>query len=121
MQWSAAHIHLGEHHDHDGSHHEHNVETHAHQLVGHHSSSHHTETIDSSHSTSDVKVVSIDHECSTPKGKKQEKPSSAPITLGIQQLAFSQSISIALPVLLNTRLSHIDRSTVNLRAPPQFS
>lgn len=115
IQWSAAHIHLAEHHDHDGSHHQHSIEAHAYQTAGHHA-----DTIDSSHQSGDLSVVEINHEYNTPNAKKKT-PTTAAITPAFQQIALSQPININLPTILNTKLSHLYRSTVNLRAPPQLS
>jgi len=114
MQWTAAHIHLAEHHDHDGSLHQHSIEAHTHQLT-----SHHADTIDSSHQPGNFSVVELDHEFNTSKGKKQEKPSTAAITLVFQQLTFSQPIALEFPEIINTKLSYHGRSSVRLRAPPQ--
>lgn len=116
MQWTSAHIHLAEHHDHDGDHHQHNIEVHAHHSIGHHA-----DAIDFSHQTGDVSVVELDHDYSTPKVKKQDRPSAAIITTAFQPLSFSQAIRIEPPLVANTKLSHLYRSTVNPRAPPLFS
>lgn len=116
MQWSAAHIHLAEHHDHDGSHHQHSFEAHAHQLAGHH-----TDTIDLSHQASNFTFVEIDYKFNTVKGSHQKKPSAAAIILDLQWLIFYQLIRIELPEILNTKLSFFYRSAVNVRAPPRLS
>jgi len=116
MQWSATHIHLAEHHDHDGTHHQHSIEAHAHQQAGHH-----TDTIDLSHLSSDLSVVEIDHEYNVPGGKNKTPTTTAAITVFSQQITLFQSISTDLPVVLNTKLSYLDRSPVYLRAPPHLS
>lgn len=113
MQWTTTHIHLAEHHDHDGGHHQHSTETHAHQLANQHS-----DVIDSSHHND---VVELDHQCTNAKGKYKEKPSALVIAAVFRQKTLLPPGSIELPVILNTRLNYLDRSTVYLRGPPQFS
>ncbi len=115
MQWTAAHIHLAEHHDHDGSHHQHSIEAHSHQLAGHH-----TDTIDSPLQSEDLSVVELDHEYNLASGKKKT-PATAAISSVLQQLSLFQPIDTELPVILNTKLSYLDRSTIYLRAPPCLS
>ncbi len=115
MQWTAAHIHLAEHHDHDGSHHQHGIEAHSHQLAGHHS-----DTIDSPLQSDDLSVVELDHEYNPANGKKKT-PATAAISSVPEQLSLFQSIDTELPVILNTKLSYLDRSTIYLRAPPCLS
>jgi len=116
MQWTSAHIHLAEHHDHDGNHHQHNIEVHAHHSIGHHA-----DAIDFSHPSGDISVVELDHDYSTPKVKKQDKPSTTAITTAFHQLSFPQPFGIGTTADVNTRHSHLYRSTVNPRAPPRLS
>lgn len=115
MQWSVAHIHLAEHHNHDGGHHQHQIETHA-----HHSLDHHPDSIDSSHQNADLNVVELDHQYNSSTGKNKT-PTTAAITANFWQSSFSRSVSIELPVIINTKLGFHERSTVYLRAPPQLS
>jgi len=112
MQWSATHIHLAEHHDHDGSQHQHSIEAHSHQPAGHHADS-----IDSPHQSADLNIVELDHQYSSSTGKNKTPHTSA-ITAFLWPPSFSQSVSIESPIILNTKLSFFDRSTINLRAPP---
>lgn len=116
MQSAAAHIHLAEHHDHDGSHHQHQSATHAHQSIDSHA-----DAINSSHQMDHVNVVELDHECSTTTKNKQEKPSASIVTRAFRQPILSKSISIELPVVINTKLNYLYYSTINPRAPPYFS
>ncbi len=115
MQWTAAHIHLAEHHDHDGSHHQHSIEAHAHQQAGHH-----TDTIDPSHQNSDLNVIELDHEYN-PSSKKTKTPPTTAITAVFQQQTLFKPFDTDLAIILNTKLSYLHRSTVYLRAPPQLS
>lgn len=116
MQSAAAHIHLAEHHDHDGSHHQHQSEAHAHQSIDSHD-----DVIDSSHQMDHANVVELDHECSTSQKNKQEPLSVAIVAAAFWQPVFLTFISTKLPLIVNTKLSHLYRSTIGLRAPPQFS
>jgi len=116
MQSTAAHIHLAEHHDHDGSHHQHQTATHAHQSIVDHD-----DAIDFSHQMDHADVVELDHECSTTKENKQKKPSDSIVARAHRQPVHSISISIELPVVINTKLNYLYYSTINPRAPPRFS
>jgi hypothetical protein len=114
MQSAAAHIHLAEHHDHDGSRHQHQSETHVHQSIDTHA-----DAIDFSHQVDHANVVELDHECSTSKNKPLEKLCATSVASTLWQPAIYETINIELPVSTNTKLSHLYRSTIHLRAPPQ--
>lgn len=116
MQSAVAHIHLAEHHDHDGSHHQHQSEAHAHQSIDDHD-----DAIDFSHQTDHANIVELDHEGNVAKENKQKKSCATISTLAFRQPSFFKSISIEIPIVLNTKLSHLYRSSIKLRAPPQFS
>ena len=116
MQSAAAHIHLAEHHDHDGSHHQHHSEAHAHQSIDSHE-----DAIDFSHQMDHSNIVELGHECSTVKQNKQEKHYDSIIGLVFQQQSLFKSVSIEIPIVVNTKLSYLYRSTIYLRAPPQSS
>ncbi len=115
MQSAAAHIHLAEHHDHDGSHHQHQSEAHAHQSIDDHG-----DAIDSSHQMDHANIVELDHESNIAKENKQKEPCSTISAPAFQLPSFSKSISIEIPIVVNTKLSHLYRSSIKLRAPPQF-
>lgn len=112
MQLTTTHIHLAEQHNHDGSHHQHQIEAHAHNLTDQH-----TDAIDFSHQTGDANVVEFDHECSSAKREKQEDPSAS----AFEPLQASLPGSIKIPLIINTKLAHLDHSIVNPRAPPHSS
>ena len=116
MQSAAAHIHLAEHHDHDGSHHQHQREALAHQSIDDHD-----DVIDFSHQMDHANIVELDHEYNTVKENKQKESCATISTLAFQQPSFFKSISIEIPIVVNTKLSHLYRSSIKLRAPPQFS
>ncbi len=116
MQSVAAHIHLAEHHDHDGSHHQHHSEAHAHQSIDSHE-----DAIDFSHQMDHSNIVELGHEYSTVKQNKQEKHYDSIIGLAFQQPSLFKSVSIEIPIVVNTKLSYFYRSTIYLRAPPQSS
>lgn len=111
MQSASAHIHLAEHHDHDGSHHQHHSEAHAHQSIGSHA-----DAIDFSHQIDHANAIELAHECHIGKGTKQETSFAVLVAPAFRQPAIFEYIGIKLPALVNTRLSHLYRSTVNLRA-----
>ncbi|MDT8384515.1 MAG: hypothetical protein RRB22_08875 [Gammaproteobacteria bacterium] len=116
MQSATAHIHLAELHDHDGSHHQHQSAAHAHQsMVDHY------DAIEFSHQADHANVVDLDHECSTTAKNKYEKPSGFIVTRAHRQPVRSASVSIELPVVINTKLNYLYYSTINPRAPPRFS
>ena len=115
MQWSTSHIHLSTAHDHAGSQHQHFSETHSHLLAGHH-----TDSIDSSHQSDDLNIVALDQQYSSAATKKKTT-TTVISTASAQQADLFQRISVKLPVLLNTRLDYLSRSTVSPRAPPRFS
>ena len=118
MQWSAAHIHLTEHHDHGGSHHQHNYETHAHQSISSQVNIH-----DSIHQVNDhnINTVELDNECNTQSGNKY---GNQPIVLISNELQFSylaQIIDSKIRHYSNSKHRYLDFSTINLRAPPKSS
>ena len=102
MQSAAAHIHLAEHHDHDGSHHQHQSAAHAHPSIVDHD-----DAIEFSHQADHANVVELDHECSTTAKNKQEKPSNSIITRARLQPDNSTSVSLDLPVVINTKLNRL--------------
>ena len=115
-QWTIAHIHLTEDHDHGGSRHQHSSEAHA-----HHSIASHADAIDFSHQPNDLNIVELDHELSTQKAGKLDKPATANITSVFPLLSLVLSDNARLPGIVSTKLSYLFRSTVRSRAPPQYS
>ena len=118
MQWTAvlgAHVHLAEHHDHDGSQHQHNIEVHAHNSINHHA-----ETIDSSHTSADTNFVDIDKDCNSSNGKYQQQ-SSLIVDSGLLYFLQFKSTHSKPTDLNNSKANYLSLSTINLRAPPQFS
>ena len=115
VQWTATHIHLADHQDHDDSHHQHDLETHAHFLTDHQ-----TDSIDSEATTDDLSVVELDHKCNLPIAKKITSTIAVIASVNLPLLSF-QSVSFELPVFTDDKSSHLDRSTVSPRAPPQAS
>lgn len=116
MQWTTAHIHLTEHHNHEGSYHEHQIETHTHHLIGQDAIA-----VDFSHQAGHANVIELDYEYSLPK-REQQKNSSTVVVISVFQLPPPFLLSdIAIPVVINTKLSYLARSTVHPRAPPQTS
>ena len=116
MQWTTAHIHLTEYHNHEGSYHQHQIETHAHHLIGQDAIA-----VDFSHHAGHANVIELDYEYSFPKREKQKNPSTG-VVVSVFQLPLPSLLSgIEIPVVINTKLSYLARSTVNPRAPPQTS
>lgn len=115
MQWTPAHIHLGEQHDHDGTHHQHQAETHAHNLTQQ------AIATDFSHQASHTNIIVLALECNFPQKEKQDNHLIALVTKATTILDSSLLVNIAIPVVTNTRLSYFELSTVNPRAPPQIS
>lgn len=113
---SATHIHLAELHDHDSSHHQHSIEVHAHNQIAHHA-----DAIDASHQSSESNSVSLDYDCNSPNGKYHQKSSLAFIAPSFQlMLKFTSKNSN--PIDVSSRnASHLYRTIVNPRAPPQYS
>lgn len=114
-QWTATHIHLAEHHNHDDIHHQHNIEAHAHFLT-----EHQADTIDSDVTTDELNVVELEHKSSLPKAKKITPTIAVLASVNLQLPSF-QSVSFELPVFVDDKSGHLNRSTVNPRAPPQAS
>ena len=120
MQWTTAHIHLSQKHNHTGNQHQHKVETHGHQLTDQYVIDYGVD-IDDSHEVSHANVVDIDHKYTLPKSEKQKY---FPLAVAPPPYLLLQSfipISVKIPVILNTKLSYFDRSTVSPRAPPKTS
>ena len=120
MQWTTTHIHLSQKHNHTGSQHQHKVETHGHQLTDQYVIDYGVDS-DVSHEVSHANIVDIDHEFTLSKSEKQK---FSPLAVGpppFQLLQYSLPIRIKVPVILNTKLSFFDRSTVSPRAPPKTS
>lgn len=113
---SAAHIHLAEHHDHDNSHHQHSIEVHAHNQI-----THHADAIDASHQSSNSNSVSLDYECNIPHGKYYQKSSLAVIATSFPLLLKVISNSSNPIDVSSSKASYLYRTTINPRAPPQFS
>ena len=119
MQWSATHIHLAKkHHDHDNIQHQHTIEAHAHQL-----NSNHTDNIanyikSAPHHNDDI--VELEHECCSQTSKKTTSTSADIVPVALL-FSSSPTIRFELPDSLNNKPSHLDRSTVNPRAPPLYS
>ena len=115
VQWTATHIHLAEHHNHNDNHHQHDLEAHAHFLTDHQ-----IDSIDSEVKTDDSNVIELDHKSSLPIAKKIT-PTITVIASVILQLPSLQSASFKIPIFVDDKPGHFDRSTVNPRAPPQTS
>lgn len=113
MQWTSTHIHLAEQHTHEGSYHQHQVVAHAHHLTNHHAS-----VIDSFQQTSHASVIELDDEYSLQKRNQQNDFSTVRTASFFQPPQRILPTSIKIPVL-NTKLNHLDRSTLNPRAPPK--
>ena len=118
MQWSSAHIHLAEQHDHDGNPHQHKVAGHTHQ-----SFTHDDVFSDSIHQLhqQQVNLVEIGYECNVQSWNNID---DQPIILSYinLQLNFTQHINrIESAGFDNSKRRYTDYSTINLRAPPEFS
>lgn len=113
MQWTTIHIHPAEHHAHEGNHHQHQIEAHAHDLINQHSA-----VIDSSHHTSHTDIIEISHDYSLSKTQKHKNLPAVAVISILQSPPPSLTISIKIPINLKPKLSHLDRTTVNPRAPP---
>lgn len=118
MQWSPAHIHLAEHHDHDGSHHQHNIESHAHQ-----SYTHHDDFPDSNHQVDqqEVKLVELSNDCNVQSWNNIDDQPVLFTSVNLQLTLTHHINSIESSGFSNSKRRYIDFSTINLRAPPQFS
>ena len=116
MQWTTAHIHLAEHHTHEGSHHEHQIESHA-----DHFTSQHASTIDYNHQADHENTVELDNDCCSPNNGKQSPSPIGAIASIYQSQLLPTVVSSKIPVIVNTKLSYLDRTTVKLRAPPRIS
>jgi hypothetical protein len=116
VQMSVTHIHLAENHDHDGSHHQHNVQAHA-----YYASSHHADTIDSTHAIDDTNVIEFDNDGACSGCVKVGSKLIASITNADQLLFSFHSAGIQLPERGSNRQKYTTYSTVRLRAPPQLS
>ena len=113
---SATHIHLAAHHDHDSSHHQHSIEVHAHNQIAHHA-----DAIDASHQSSENNSVSLDYDCNSPHGKHQQKSSLAVIA-PFYQLILKFTSKNSNPIDISSgKASHLYRTIINPRAPPQYS
>jgi len=115
-QWTTTHIHLAEHHNHDGSHHQHKSEVHAHNSIDTH-----VDTHEISHQTNDINIVELDYEFSAQKIEKLEKSPTIFALSTFPQPSFFQPPNIEFPDIASTKLSHLNFTTVNPRAPPTFS
>lgn len=113
MQWTTTHIHLAKHHAHEGSHHQHQIDAHAHDLIDLHAS-----VIDPSHHVSHADIIEISYDYSLPKTENHENPPAVAVISILQSLPHSLPISTKITIILNTKLSHLDRTTASPRAPP---
>lgn len=115
MQWSTTHVHLVEQHNHGGIHHQHQAELHAHNLATS------TVDVDYPHQTSHANILELDYECNFSKNEKTHHLSAVLVSKAFSLLQPLLLVSITIPVFTSTKLNYFDRSTVNLRAPPQTS
>ena len=115
VQWTATHIHLAEHHNHDDNHHQHDLEAHAHFVTDHQ-----TDIIDSEEKTDHFNIIELDHKSSLPIAKKITPTIAVIASVDLQFPSF-QLVSFKLPVFVDDKPGHFDRSTVSPRAPPQAS
>ncbi len=113
VQWSSAHIHLAEQHNHDGSHHQHSSKSHLHSLGNHHSNS-----IDTSHSTDENYVVQLDLEYRLPKWNKLDNQPDVLPQANHPLLPVPQHTDIPRPKFSLSQYPWLSYSTVRLRAPP---
>lgn len=116
MQWTTAHIHLGEQHNHDGSHHQHQVEAHAYHLTDQA-----VDASDSSHQASHTNIIDFYYEYSVSKRENQKDSFDAVITPEFNPPPSLLLARIEIPALITVRPGYFARSTVNPRAPPQTS
>jgi len=116
VQWSPAHVHLAGSHGHDEAHHQHLAQGHGHDLAGHH-----VNAIDISHADGSERFVELDHDCTSPTGKKLNDTAS--------ELASPEHYDWLTPLHQEGELSLTESSsfsswlfysTVKLRAPPLF-
>lgn len=117
LQWSSTHIHLAQHHNHDGDHHQHQIESHSHQSIDNFVDA----NVLADHNN-DFNVVKLDHEVSSQKIEKLEKPFTTvipPTSLG--QLSQTEVDNSVFSELINTKLSYLYQSPSKSRAPPQYS
>ena len=115
VQWTATHIHLAENHNHDDNHHQHDLEAHAHFLTDHHAGS-----IDSEEKTDHINVIELDYKSRLPIAKKITSIIAVIASVNLKLPSF-QLVSFKLPVFVDDKSGHFDRSTVSPRAPPQAS
>ena len=123
MQWSTAHIHLAEHHDHDGNHHQHHIEAHSHQ-----SFTQNDNYINSTHLTNEhqankhqVKVVEFDKDCNIHKWNSIDDQSIILTSVNFQLHLIHHLTNYESSEFKHSRRRYIDYSTIQLRAPPEFS
>jgi hypothetical protein len=116
MQWTTIHIHLAEHHTHEGSHHEHQIESHSNHLTNQYAS-----TIDSDYQADHENTVELDQDCCSQYNGKQTPSPIGIITSVFQSQLQSSVVSSKILVIVNTKLSYLARTTVQLRAPPRIS
>ena len=114
MQWTPAHIHLGEQHDHQGLH-QHQAELHAHSLIPQ------TIATDSPHDASHASVIMLVKDCSISKQEKQKEPTPALVARIFSIPQPFLLVRAKIPVATSNKLNYLDLSTVNPRAPPQIS
>lgn len=116
MQWTTTHIHLGEHHHHDGSFHQHKIKAHVHHLT-----EQCVAASDFCHQANHTNVLEFDQEYNLQKRGNQKNLPIAIVTCVVKSPTLFLPISVPIHCIINARLSHLDRSTINLRAPPQTS
>ncbi len=113
LQWTTAHLHLGQQYNEHASHHQHSAKAHTHNLTN--------QSVNVLHQTGYTNVIVFTDECHVPKQEKQKHFSTALV-------AKATSLSLSQPFLLvkakipkNPKSNYFDLSIVNPRAPPQIS
>lgn len=115
LQWSNTHIHLPEYHSHEVTLHKHPIKTHAHQFID-------RRLLDQAftHQKSDTRAIEFAEEFRYNRDTKKTSPLFITFTIS-SSLSYTPTITAERRAIYTVKLRDLNRSSINVRAPPQIS
>ena len=115
LQWSNTHIHLPEYHSHDVTLHKHPIKTHAHQFID-------RRLLDRAftHQKGDARAIEFAEEFRYSRDTKQTSPLFTTFTVN-SSLPYTPTTTAERRAIDTVKLRDLNRSSINVRAPPHVS
>lgn len=115
LQWSNTHIHLPEYHSHEVALHKHPIKTHTHQFIDRN-----LVDRDFTHPKSDTRAIELAEEFRYNRDTKQAPPLFTAFTVS-SSLSYTPTITDERRAIYIVKLRDLNRSSINVRAPPHIS